>query len=879
LRILAGVLLVLAVGVALAGVLSPARVAEGMETPTLTRLAIAAAVAALAQLAQLRFKVGPGMIGVAWGEAALVIGLYLVPAAWLPAAFFIGAAVAGALIVAFSERRTVFSVVHITGSLTVASAAGAAVVVAANAVLPGRPNPYDVALTLTTGAVLVVAALVYLGVTVGLATATGMLRHGLRVGDLLPGTLRGKALMFIGNVVIGLLIIAAVEADLRWLILVAPGLWLLQQTYADRLRAGVERRAWQSFAAATRALNQLDERGVAVAGVQGAVMLFGPERVDVEVTRLGGLRHRYTGNGTGDVEETEISDAGPAARPATGRAPAPESEIGADDSDPGTQDGWGQPRVGFAGGQATPATPRDGVATRPLVVGGAPVGELRLHFPKPAALGPRDQNMLSAFSDALGAALHDAATHRELQAMSARTSHDALHDPLTGLINRATLLVQGDAMLQTLDIAAPAALLLLDVDHFKEVNDTLGHAAGDTLLQTTAVRLSGLIRAGELLARLGGDEFAMLLTALPTTVEPGGLRDRPAPLVYALRRARELTEQLASPTEVAGVQLSVEASVGVVVAPAGSADMTELLRRADIAMYQAKEGGASVAWYDSARDAASTDRLALIAELREALACDDQLVLALQPAVDLITGAPTGVEALIRWKHPRRGMLGPADFVRAVENSELLAPFTRYVLDKALTSAAEWAAHGLDVPVAVNLSARNLLDPRLPADVAELLRSHRLSPHRLVLEITETVVMSELEVVDEVLAALRELGVQLAVDDFGTGYSSLTFLTRVAVDELKVDRTFVGKMADSAEAAAIVRTTVDLARELGLRVVAEGVETAEQRNALTALGCTAAQGFHFFRPMPAENVLSALLSLSNSATETNVVPLRADGVS
>jgi EAL domain-containing protein (putative c-di-GMP-specific phosphodiesterase class I) len=307
--------------------------------------------------------------------------------------------------------------------------------------------------------------------------------------------------------------------------------------------------------------------------------------------------------------------------------------------------------------------------------------------------------------------------------------------------------------------------------------------------------------------------------------------------------------------------------------------MTELLRRADIAMYQAKEGGASVAWYDSARDAASTDRLALIAELREALACDDQLVLALQPAVDLSTGAPTGVEALIRWKHPRRGQLGPADFVRAVENSELLGPFTRYVIDKALTSAAEWAEHGLDVPVAVNLSARNLLDPRLPADVAELLRSHRLPPQSLVLEITETVVMSELEVVDEVLAALRDLGVQLAVDDFGTGYSSLTFLTRVAVDELKVDRTFVGRMADSAEAAAIVRTTVELARELGLRVVAEGVETADQRIALTALGCTAAQGFHFFRPMPAENVLAALMSLVNSAQATVVVPLRADGAS
>jgi EAL domain-containing protein (putative c-di-GMP-specific phosphodiesterase class I) len=295
-------------------------------------------------------------------------------------------------------------------------------------------------------------------------------------------------------------------------------------------------------------------------------------------------------------------------------------------------------------------------------------------------------------------------------------------------------------------------------------------------------------------------------------------------------------------------------------------------------MYQAKKGGARVAWYDSANDAGSTDRLALIAELREALDAEDQLVLALQPVVDLVSGGPTGVEALIRWKHPRRGQLVPADFVRAVENSELLSRFTRYVIDKALTVAAEWTAMGLDVPVAVNLSARNLLDPRLPADVAELLRQHRMPASRLVVEITETVVMSELEVVDEVLAGLRALGVGLSVDDFGTGYSSLTFLTRISVDELKVDRTFVRKMAESAEAEAIVRIILDLARELGLRVVAEGVETAEQRAALTMLGCKAAQGFHFFKPMPAENVVSVLRSLVANA-QPNVVPLRADGAS
>jgi EAL domain-containing protein (putative c-di-GMP-specific phosphodiesterase class I) len=306
--------------------------------------------------------------------------------------------------------------------------------------------------------------------------------------------------------------------------------------------------------------------------------------------------------------------------------------------------------------------------------------------------------------------------------------------------------------------------------------------------------------------------------------------------------------------------------------------MTELLRRADIALYHAKAGGGGVTWYDSAQDGASTDQLTLLAELREALDRNDQLVLALQPAVDLVTGAATGVEALVRWRHPRRGRLLPGDFVRAVENSELLAAFTRYVVDRALAVAAEWAGQGLDVPVAVNLSARSLLDPRLPADVAELLRRHRVPAGRLVLEITETVVMSELEIIDEVLAGLREQGVRLSVDDFGTGYSSLNFLTRVPVDELKVDRAFVAKMVDSPQAAAVVRATVELGRELGLRVVAEGVETADQRAALTALGCAAAQGFHFFKPMPPDKIVAVLRSLHSTA-QANVVPLRADGVS
>ncbi|WP_433356314.1 putative bifunctional diguanylate cyclase/phosphodiesterase [Micromonospora saelicesensis] len=786
------------------------------------RFGIAVAVLALAQLARLRFRSAAGMVSITWGEAALIVCLYLTPAGWLPSATLLGTGLAWTLLSLHNDRRPALEIVRIAASLAAASALAVSVTTALGRPLLSPPTPM-LALAVIAGSV------TYLLVTAWLGGVTLGLRHGLPIGPPLLAALRGKLLMFVGNVAVGLVVVALLELDPRWLLLLPPLLWLLQQTYRYRLRSDQERRTWRAFAEATAALNQLDERGVASAAVTGALTLFNAELVDVDVARADGRWHRYRGDASGQLVDRETGS--------QDQSELDEHEL-----------------------------------SRALSVGATPVGRLRVRFPRSAPPTARERDAVAAFGDALAAALHDAATHRELRLVTARSSYEAVHDPLTGLANRAAMLSKGDQSLRQLSHDHPVALLLLDINQFKEVNDTLGHAAGDQLLRLTANRLSALARAGDLLGRLGGDEFALLLTAVPV------LGDRTAPMAHALRQAREIAERLAAPTEVAGVRMSIEVSVGVVVAAAGTADLTELLRRADIAMYQAKEGGGNVAAYDGARDAASTDQLALLAELREALKVDDQLVLALQPAVDLATGAPTGVEALIRWQHPRRGWLNPADFIRPVENSEQLGTFTRYVLNKALSVAAGWAREGLDVPISVNLSARSLLDPRLPAEIAEALRRHQVPPHRLVLEITETVVMSELEVIDEVLATLRSMGVQLAVDDFGTGFSSLTFLTRIAVDELKVDRSFVIRMADSPEAAAIVRTTVGLAHELGLRVVAEGVETAEQRMALAELGCTSAQGYHFFKPMPADKIGAVLGSLRDSA-ESNVFRLRADGAS
>jgi diguanylate cyclase (GGDEF)-like protein len=821
---------VIACTLAVAGVLVGSNVVGstvvGIDVPALAQpvphpgwLALAVAVVTAAQLPMLRVRVGAGAVGLAWGESAVVILCVLVPAAWIPPVVLAGVGVARVIqAVRRPEHRRPAAAVWGTAMLTLAAGAAA---LAANVLTVTYRHP----LTPRVALALVLAAAAYAATGLVMVSWRVTRLHGDRFALVFRRALAGKLPMLVGNVAVGLLVMVLYGVSARWLALLLPALWLLHQAYAYRLRAGDERRSWQTFADVTRALNRLDGREAAGAGIRGALRLFGGEWARLSVTGPDGRVRAYAGTPDSEVAECEPAECDPNA---------------ADEA---------------------------GTVARDLSVGGVRIGELLLRSRPAVRMGRRDQLMFAAYADALAAALHDAATHHELRALGERSSREMVHDSLTGLVNRTGFMATGDSALRELAGDAPVALLLLDLDHFKDVNDTLGHGAGDRLLQVAASRLGAALGPGELLARLGGDEFAMLLSSLgPAGAHPADppATEYPAQSAHALARARDLAGVLATPSEVAGVQLSVEASVGVVVAAAGAVDLTELLRRADIAMYQAKRGGSSVARYDPARDRASTDRLALLAEVREALAADDQLTLAMQPAVRLGGGGVTGVEALVRWKHPRRGALLPADFVPVIEQSELLAAFTRYTLDRALAAAASWAAEGIEVPVAVNLSPRSLLDRALPEVVATLLARHGIRADRLVLEITETVVMTEPAVVDDVLAALRRLGIQLAVDDFGTGYSSLTFLTRVTVDEIKIDRGFVRRMVDSPEVGAIVRATVDLAHRLGLRVIAEGVETAEQRAALTALGCTGAQGYFFHPPLPPERVVEVLRELTTA---------------
>jgi diguanylate cyclase len=796
-------------------------------------LAAGVAVVAVGQLTRVSVRLAStSSITFAWGEAAIVVLCGLLPAPWIPVTTLVGVLVSQVLLGLAKQQRRLRAAAYSVLSLTVA---GSVAAVMASAIAPTYAaeitDPWViVALCVGAGGYAVTGA--------GLLSARLVCENGGRFFATLRDMLVTKLSLIVGNVAVGLFAVTLLGHDERWLLVLPPALWLLHQMYAYRLRSETERRTWQVFSEATRELNRLDEYEAAVAGVQGAQRLF--------------------------------------------TAPAAELVLfGPDGATRGFLAEAGVPVV-----ERTPSELLDtaNVTSRALLVGGVRVGELRLRLRGPALLSNRDHLMLAAYGDALAAALHDAATHHQLSSMAERTSSDAITDAVTGITNRAGFLLRGDKILRILEPEVVVGLLLLDIDRFREVNDTLGHAAGDQLLQIAARRLVSALRPGEVLARLGGDEFGILITALPKTPDAalprlpalpvlplvardggpsGGLEaaEHPVQVHYALARARGMAEELATPTEVAGVQISVEASVGAVAAAAGTVDMTELLRRADIAMYQAKRDGCRVDWYDISRDEASTDRLALLAEMREALACQDQLQLLLQPAIELATGRALGAEALVRWHHPRRGLLTPGEFVKAVEHSELVGSFTRYVLDKALGVATRWIASGVDLPIAVNLSPRSLLDPRLPGDVADLLARHNVPANRLILEITETVVVSELPVIDQVLGDLRKMGVQLAVDDFGTGYSALTFLTRVSVDEVKIDRSFIRDMFDSPRAKAIVQTTVELGRSLGLRVIAEGVETAEQRKELTSLGCVAAQGFHFYHPMAPRRVIGVLARL------------------
>jgi diguanylate cyclase (GGDEF)-like protein len=424
----------------------------------------------------------------------------------------------------------------------------------------------------------------------------------------------------------------------------------------------------------------------------------------------------------------------------------------------------------------------------------------------------------------------------ELAERQAENEYQALHDALTGLPNR--MLFQQElskAIDAARDTGGRIAVMLMDLDHFKEINDTLGHHFGDHLLVEIGPRLSTVLREHDLMARLGGDEFGVLLPDLPDDA-------------VAIHIAERLLEEFASPVTVEGLALDVAGSIGIAIFPTQSHDAESLLRRADVAMYAAKETGGGYEVYLPEMDEHSPDRLTLVSQVRPAIE-HGELVVYYQPKVRLTDGRVAGAEALIRWEHPERGLIMPDEFVPLVEKTVVLRAFTSFVVETVLQRWSAWAMQGVRLPIAVNLSPRSLLDRQLPEMIRELLSRYAVPPEFLKLELTESFLMADSGRSNAVLDDLSAVGVGLSIDDFGTGFSSLSHLKKIPIDEIKIDRSFVMGMHTNANDFMIVRATVELGRNLGLRVVAEGVEDQAVFDRLADFGCDEAQGFYVARPM------------------------------
>jgi diguanylate cyclase (GGDEF)-like protein len=485
-------------------------------------------------------------------------------------------------------------------------------------------------------------------------------------------------------------------------------------------------------------------------------------------------------------------------------------------------------------GGPTDAALASGAAV-PFSLQRAPYGVLSVH-----SRAKRAFTADLSFLESVGALLTAAAERKHSEDALQRR---ALHDPLTGLANRSLF---QDRLSLALHAAKrdkkPLALMLMDLDRFKEVNDTLGHQAGDELLLEVGRRLRHAKRATDTVARLGGDEFALIL---PAVVD----------LRAATRLATEVLAGVEGPMALQDQTVDIGASIGLAVYPEHGDDVDELLRCADIAMYAAKRGGSGVAVYANGLDQHSRSRLAMASALRLAIEAG-QLALYYQPQIDLRSSEVAGFEALLRWNHPELGLLAPDTFIPLAEEMGLSPSLDRWALNAALEQAHAWQTEaGLEIPISVNLSMRNVLDQNLSQIIGDLLAKWKVNPQQLELEITESSIMADPLKVRAVLAQCRALGVHMAIDDFGTGYSSLAYLKRLPVDCLKIDKSFVSDMAADKSDLAIVRSTIELGHNLGLRVIAEGVEDEITARLLSQLRCDVAQGHHLSRPLASTDVL------------------------
>jgi diguanylate cyclase (GGDEF)-like protein len=430
---------------------------------------------------------------------------------------------------------------------------------------------------------------------------------------------------------------------------------------------------------------------------------------------------------------------------------------------------------------------------------------------------------------------------RKVGKQAEEMEYQAFHDVLTNLPNRSLFLDRlAQAIVHSRRDCNPFAIMLLDLDRFKEVNDTLGHNVGDQLLQEVGSRLNEVVRESDTVARLGGDEFVIILEQIN--------------LDHVPNVAEKMIQVLERPFKLADQVVDVRASFGLAYFPDHGNDSVSLLQKADVAMYAAKRNHSGYAIYSGEQEQSTRSDLAFRSDLLRAIECDE-LVLHFQPKIDFTSGKVAGVEALVRWQHPERGFLPPDMFIPLAEQTGMVNHLTFWVLKKALLQCIEMNQGGQEITVAVNLSASSLHDLRLPGEIARMLANAKIHPSRLILEITEGAVMSDPVEALEVLQILDKMGVLLSIDDFGTGYSSLAYLTKLPVDEIKIDKSFVLAMAKDKQAAVIVRSTIEMGHNLGKKVVAEGVETLDAWKQLEAWGCDTAQGYYMSKPLPADELV------------------------
>nr|WP_307836667.1 bifunctional diguanylate cyclase/phosphodiesterase [Actinoplanes durhamensis] len=733
-------------------------------------------------------RVGSNQSGYTWVDVPVMVGLVLVPVPWV--ILCVGAGMATVRILNRADPlRAAFVVAK---EVLVIGAAGATMLLLGAQPSVDHPQASITAIVVAYLVSWLVDDLVFYPV---IAVASRQTIRKLYRNDLGEQVIFRAATLATVVYIIEVLVLGASLVMLAFVPILVGCLYLWR---LRRLRTQQERDSWRQLADTTDELSSVDLNQVLHIGAAQGAKLFSAAEVEIDLTASG--VDRVVRAGTDGV----------------------------------LYDGPGPRKFDSDLSITTELETRDRSYQ---------AGALVLDFDGKVKLTEFEQYKLKTFASALCTAIRNAAAYAELQRISEQNAYDAAHDPLTGLANRRELYERAEEYFAGRTEDGVVALLLIDLNHFKEVNDTLGHAAGDAVLREVAHRLDDAAAPGDLVARLGGDEFAVLLVNLIT----------PA---LATHRAEQMLSSLETTLEVEGMQITVEAAGGIALAP-GSGGINELMRRADIAMYQAKRAGQPTATYAHAQDTADVERLMLGGELQRAVA-EREFVVDFQPIVDLGSGEVISAEALARWQHPEYGYLTPMQFLETVERSGQLPAFADAVLDQALAASGVWREAGFDLPIAVNVSPRSLLDSRFPATVLTRLASHAVPPDRLVLELSETLTISQLDTVGRALDELREAGVRLALDDFGTGVSPLSVLSHIPVNQLKIDRGFITATETSSEAAAVIRSTVDLARSLHLAVIAVGVESEPQRHALWELGCVAGQGHLFARPMSSIRLLGAL---------------------